>query len=105
MEAAKFYHILNFAWAGTVDLMASEGKYHLTCYRNYIRQTSKVQATAQESDIAMAWLCAELEEASGKGNILELSEVWERYCDLCRETNEECIMNASFKSRSTSFKQ
>ena len=61
LEADKFHHILNVALAGTLDLMVSEGEYHLTCYINFIRQTSKVQATAQESDIAMAWLCAELE--------------------------------------------
>ena len=66
-----------------------------------IRQTSKVQVTSQESDIAMEWLCTELEEASGKGNILELSEVWERYCDLCRETNEE--IPASFKGTHTVY--
>ncbi|KAK4322902.1 hypothetical protein Pmani_006376 [Petrolisthes manimaculis] len=103
MDAAKFDPVLSIAMADVIDLMAAEGKYHLPCYTLYIRSTSKIEATAKECDIAMAWLCTELQQAAGKGHILELTEVSTRYCELCEDTNEE--VSPSFISRRSSFKE
>ena len=51
----------------------------------------------------MTWLCTELNQSAVKGHILELTEVWTRYCQLCRDTEDEVPL--SFISRRSSFKE
>ena len=51
----------------------------------------------------MIVLVEELEYAASKNQILQLSEVWERYCSLVTQTNGD--IPQSFISRRTTFKE
>ena len=50
----------------------------------------------------MTWLCKELEEIANRGHMLELTEVWKRYCTLIENTSQD--IPPSFISRRSSFK-
>ena len=52
----------------------------------------------------MLWLVDELKTSAEQGHILELKEVWLRYCSLANENNIDNIP-PSFKSRMTTFKE
>ena len=101
MEAAKFDQKLSVALSDCYDLMAAEGKYHLKCYMQFQRNTMKNQNAAGSSDLAMAWLKNELELSAAQGHILEVNEIWSKYCQLCSETNKK--VQASYLSRRASF--
>ena len=103
LDAAQFDKVIGIALAGTSDLIAAEGKYHLKCYASFMKNTSRVRDTVKENDIAMTWLCKELEETAGKGYMLDMDEVWKRYCTLMRDTGKE--VPQSFLSRRSSFKE
>lgn len=75
LENAKYNHKQNVALADVNDLIAAEGKYHLKCQSKFFRDTQNVKGTAEESDLAMGWLCSQLKESARKGHILELHEV------------------------------
>ena len=102
INMARYDHQLNISLAGVHDLIAAEGKYHLKCYRAFSRKASHIQDVVRESDLAMGWLCSELQNSASRGHILSLDEVWQYYANLCHETHEE-IPN-SFISRRSSFK-
>ena len=43
IDATRYDHKLSVAFAGICDLIASEGKYHLKCYANFLRDTTEVR--------------------------------------------------------------
>ena len=51
----------------------------------------------------MALLCKELENSAFYGDVLELNEVWDRYCAISKENNVE--IPHSFVSRISAFKE
>ena len=85
------------------DLIASEGKYHCTCYKAFMRRTSKTSDSISMVDVAMQWLVEELKTSAKQGHILELSEVWNRYCELAELAGTE--VPQSFVSRRAAFKE
>jgi len=61
-----------------------------------------VKSTVEEDDLAMGWLCEQLNICTGKGQILELGEVLKQYEILCQESNKN--IPSLFVSRKSSFK-
>ena len=102
LESAPLHHTLCVHLADVNDLIAAEGKYHLVCLRAFEQSPSKKECV--ESDLAFSWLCKELENASEKGHILQLIDVWSRYVELAEELKDKhCLFPLSSKQRK-SFK-
>lgn len=89
--------------AGISDLIATEGKYHPNCYKKFQRKATKAKEGAGKNDLAMEWLISEIRVCAKKGNVLQLSEVFNRYCELAEKANIE--VPASFRGRRTTFKE
>ena len=87
LEYAKYHHLLRIRFVLVNDLIASEGKYHPNCYKWFLKNSTKVTQDLQTSDLPTIWLCSELRLASEKGHVLELSEVFTRYCTLSNEAS------------------
>ena len=103
IEAAHLDYKVSVRLAGVIDLIAAEAKYHLDCLSSFTRSTNKTRQISAKSDIAMAWLCNELEQAAEYGKILHLDVVWERYLKLSAELSIN--IPQSFQSRRTTFKE
>lgn len=69
--------------AGVNDLIAAEGKYHLTCYSAFLR---KYQGTSSGGNdpysICLQNVADELKAGLARGEIYSMKSVWERYCKL-----------------------
>ena len=63
--------------AGECDLIAAEAKYHLPCLSAFKRNAEKARLETKESDLAMIWLCEELEYAADKGHVIKLNDAWD----------------------------
>ena len=88
LQAAVFDRNLSARLAGVNDLIAAGGKYHLACYSGLSKSVAKAKKKgSKDIDIAMAWLCNELQHFADKGCVRELSTVWDRYCILAGEAN------------------
>ena len=103
LEAAKYDQRLSVHLAGVSDLIASEGKYHVSCFVKFTRQSSKAKEQCTKVDLAMQWLVQELKKAAQRSHVLELSEVWKRYCKLAGIAHVQ--IPPSFLSRRASFKE
>ena len=51
----------------------------------------------------MEWLINEIRKSANKRHVIQLSEVWNRYCELAIQADVE--VPASFKSRRGTFKE
>ena len=79
LDASKYDQIVVSVWLSSIhDLIASEGKYHCTCYKAFMKRTSKTSDSINMCDLAMQWLIEELKKSAEQGHIFELSEVWNR---------------------------
>ena len=103
LDASKYDQVLSVQLSSVHDLIASEGKYHCTCYKAFIRKTSKTAGSITKCDLAIQWLIEELKNSADQGHILELSEVWNRYCELAELAGTE--VPHSFVSRRATFKE
>ena len=103
IEEAKFDHNLSVRVAGVSDLMAAEGKYHPNCYKKFLRDVSRSRGERSDKTVTLVWLINDLKRAAAKGHILELNEVFHRYCSLAAESSIE--VPASFRSRISTFKE
>ena len=55
------------------------------------------------TDTILLWLCQELEQLAEKANILDLTDVWDEYCTIAKES---CIdIPSSFLSCQSTFKE
>ena len=84
------------------DLIAAEVKYHLPCLSAFKRSVEKAKLQTKESDLAMIWLCEELEYAADKGYVIKLNDAWNRYVALAERAEIE--IPRSFISRRSTFK-
>jgi hypothetical protein len=67
------------------------------------RSTDKVsKSVLTASNVVLLWLCHELEQLGSHADILELTDVWERYCTLAKEA--DIAIPSSFMSRWSTFK-
>ena len=90
--------------SGVNDLIAAEGKYHPNCYKKFQRSASRsVDIAKDDSGAVLLWLVDELKTSAEQGHILELKEVWLRYCSLANENNID--IPPSFRSRMITFKE
>ena len=89
--------------AGVNDLIAAEGKYHPNCLKRFQRNASKTKQSSEKTDLAMEWLTNEINKSASSGHVLELSEVWNRYCELAQKADID--VPASYVSRRSTFKE
>jgi len=55
------------------DLIASDEKYHCTCYKSFMRKTLKIlDGINNMCDLALQWLIQESKKSAEQGHILEL---------------------------------
>ena len=99
LGAAKFDQEMSVHVAAVSDLIAAEGKYHLSCYVQFIRRTSQTKENSQHTDIAIIWICNELQYSADHGHILELREVWNQYRTMVKESNLDIPVPPSFASQ------
>ena len=67
--------------AGVTDLVADEGKYHVKCYRKFIRENET--SGGEDECITPASACFqnavdELRAGLARGGVYKLSSVWQR---------------------------
>ena len=79
LDSSRFDQLANIRFSGVIDLIASEGKYHGTCHKQFIRDTSKRKENSKTTDVAMLWLTDKLRCATDQCLVLELAEVWRHY--------------------------
>ncbi|CAH3174764.1 unnamed protein product [Porites lobata] len=104
LKGAKCDRDLSLRVSGVNDLIAAEGKYHPNCYKKFQRSASRsVDIAKDDSGAVLLWLVDELKTSAEQGHILELKEVWLRYCSLASENNID--IPPSFRSRMTTFKE
>ena len=103
MQDATFDYKVGLHRAGINDLKAAEAKYHLICLRPFTRSTTKTRKAAKDSDLAMVWLCKELQNAAENGQVLQLNDVWDRYVKLAEESGNS--IPQSYLSRRSTFKE
>ena len=85
------------------DLIAADGKHHSSCHVKFRRKIDKIEKSSlNTSDVVLLWLSQELEHLSSRSDILDLSDVWNRYCALSDES--DITIPSSFISRRTTFK-
>ena len=79
--AAEYDPILRTRLACVNVLVAADGKHHSSCHVRAKRQTDKIRtSTVNGGDTVLLFLCHELQQLASHDNILELADVWERYC-------------------------
>jgi len=66
----------------------------LMSYNSSNKGTTKTRESAQITDLAVEWLIEELTTAATKAHIFQLSEVWQRYCDLAE--NAKIAIRSSY---------
>lgn len=103
LDLSKYDQEAHVRLAGISDLIAAEGKYHANCLKKFMRNASKTKESSEKTDLAMEWLVKEIRQSAKKGHVLQLSEVWNRYCELAEKANVE--VPASFRSRGATFKE
>jgi hypothetical protein len=104
LKLSKLDNKMRVRLAGVNDLIAAEGKYHENCRNDYSYSTSKTKKESENTDIAfISLLCNELQYAAEKEQVLQLSDVWQRYQNIATET--ETSIPQSFFSRRTSFEE
>ena len=86
IESSKLDAKMSIHLSTVQDLIAAEGKYHLSCLSAFDRQIEKAKQKCVETDLAFVWLCDELKLAAGKGHVLRLSDVWDRYLLFSQDT-------------------
>ena len=102
VEATQFNYKVRVRLAGMCDLIAAKAKYHLPCLSSFKRSSEKAKLETKESDLAMIWLCEELEYAANKGYVIKLNDAWNRYVTLAEKAEIE--IPRSFISRRSTFK-
>ena len=103
LEASMYDPILRTRLACVIDLTVADGKHHSSCHVKFKRSTDKVsKSVLTASNVVLLWLCHELEQLGSHADILELTDVWERYCTLAKEA--DIAIPSSFMSRWSTFK-
>ena len=102
LNNAQYDHVLIVRLSTVKDLIAAEGKYHLSCYTRFERNYKKKAAGVKSTPLSLLWLCDELMYAAKRGHIIKLKNIWERYEYLAKDSG--CTIPASFISRRTTFK-
>lgn len=104
MEDASLDPVMRVRLSGISDLLAAEGKYHLSCLVNFERKVEKIRKTGilPSQDLAMPELCKILEHGLALGHVYDMGSVWEKYQKITEETPESKIPQ-KYLSRRQSF--
>jgi hypothetical protein len=97
IQNAQYNFKVRVRLSGVSDLIAAEAKYHLPCLSAFNRYAEKAKREVKETDQVLVWLCEELEYAAEKGQVIKLSDAWERYNTLAEKAQIE--IPSSFLSR------
>ena len=89
LDASKYDQVMSVRLACVNDLTAADEAYHRVAW-------------PQTSDIAFAWLCQELKQSAEQTDILDLVDVWDRYCKISDDAQAQ--IPPSFLSRMNTFK-
>lgn len=84
LQAAKYDSFLRVRLVCVNDLIAAEGRYHLTC-KNRFERRAKHMESLPSRDMQLEWICQELEQSAKQADILDLVHVWDRYSTLANE--------------------
>lgn len=110
IQNSHFDYKIGLRLAAVIDLIAAEAKYHLTCLRAFIRSTDKTKQEMHKNsensdnpDLAIIWLCKELQQAADKGHVILLDDVWERYKVLAEDSTTTIPL--SYCSRRATFSE
>jgi hypothetical protein len=82
--------------ANISDLVASEGKYHLSCWVQFQRKVDKIKEFAymdngkQNSQHCFYRLCSDLIGGLGSGHIYDMANVWVIYEQMCKRDGIKC---------------
>ena len=82
LEKAALDPVMSYRLAGTNDLIADEGKYHLKCYAKFQRTAVEQQPKRQEKENCFTFeevMCV-LQSGISKGNVYFLKSVWTYFC-------------------------
>ena len=103
LEAAKYDQALRVRLACVNDLTAADGTYHRSCIIQFERRTQRIaNMSPQSTEMVLVWLCQELQQSAEQADILELENVWDRYCTIASDAKID--IPSSFLSRRNTFK-
>ena len=85
IQHSEYDHRFGVRLSLVSHLIASEGKYLYHCYITLLRTMSKVSVDTATTDLAVISLVKELQHSAEEGHVLELSEVFKRYCTISAE--------------------
>ena len=104
LQASQYDQILRTRLACVNDLTAADGKHHSSCHVKFTRKIAKIiKSPANRTDMSLLWLSQELEHLASHADILDLTDVWERYCAIANEAN--ITIPPSYISRRSTFKE
>ena len=103
IQASHLDYKVGLQLAGVIDLIAAEAKYHLPCLSAFNRSTSKTKQESANTDLAMIWLCHELQQAAERGNVILLDTVRKRYKELADESST--MIQPSYQCRRGTSKE
>lgn len=85
--------VMRYRMAGVNDLIADEGKYHLTCYTDFLRKYDENNEyfsgkKHNYEEISFDNTIQELKQGLLENYIYHQSAVWDRYCEFMNEFGE-----------------
>ena len=90
IDLSELDSIMHVRLTNISDLVASEGKYHLSCWIQFQRKVNKIKDIAtdmdygkQKSQQSLYRLCSDLISGLGSGHIYDMGNVWVFYEQMC----------------------
>ena len=104
LQASQYPQILRTRLACVNDLSAVDGRHHSSCHVKFTRKIEKIiKSPANKKYISLLWLSQELEHLASHADILDLTDVWGRYCAIANEAN--ITIPPSYISWRSTFKE
>ena len=90
IDLSELDSIMHVRLTNISDLVASEGKYHLSCWIQFQRKVNKIKDIAtnmdygkEKSQQTLYRLCSDLISGLGSGQIYDMGNVWVFYKEMC----------------------
>ena len=94
LNASKYDQVLSVRLACVNDLTAADGAHHRSCMVKFERETKHIATMSPQTlDIAFVWLCQELKQSAEQTDILDLVDVWDRYCTISDDAQAQFPTN------------
>lgn len=105
LDYAQADPVMSRRLAGVSDLIAAEACYHLSCWVTFERQckpnTSTAESDGDTRDVCFDNLCVDIKAGLSCGHVYEMTEVWNRYEDICRDMGKQ--LPQKYLSRRSTF--